>query len=349
MKIQKFTLGLSILACSFILFSCGKKVPNKEPVADTEIQSSVDAVWATYVIADMAQICGFMGEGYDLQHFYTPSSISTGTFTPVRDLANDQLVFSWNQTHCIDGRLRDGSIFLFSKKDPISNPDANDNSRYYRDFGFVGRIQLSNYKVDGWQVALFSNAPAYIYNKTAPFTYDPSKVQLTWRVAGKFLLTHPTDPTKNIVWDGELYKTLTNSTDKDIFPINKQDEIRWVSTVGNVKKGAIVHYHGRVSGMTSANIPFEMTIDSRTPLVRDLLCSSDPVATVAAAAGTGSNSVAIEREEHHPFIGGVASFTTGDAYPRQIFFGNEDNTEKTCDNKGIVRIKGISYKVDFRK
>jgi hypothetical protein len=107
--------------------------------------------------------------------------------------------------------------------------------------------------------------------------------------------------------------------------------------------------------MTSATIPFKMTIDANTPLVRDFLCSSDPVSNVTSSGAAGSTTISIAKEEHHPFIKGIASFTTGtpaqNLYPRQIYFGNEGNpdTAPQCDNTGEVLIKGISYKVNFRK
>jgi hypothetical protein len=72
-----------------------------------------------------------------------------------------------------------------------------------------------------------------------------------------------------------------------------------------------------------------------------------------------TGSVAILKQEFHPFISGIASFTVADktgtaAYPRQIFYGNEGSpvdavTGDQCDNTGEVYIKGISYRVDFRQ
>ena len=62
--------------------------------------------------------------------------------------------------------------------------------------------------------------------------------------------------------------------------------------------------------------------------------------------------------EFHPFKNGIVSFTVGSAYPRQIYYGNEVESQipapeeqlpAQCDNKGIVLIKGISYRVDFMK
>jgi hypothetical protein len=359
MKIGKVTLGVSILALSLFTLGCKKKEPNVEPVADTETQSAVDAAWATYVITDIDQICAFMGEDQFLSHFYIPAVAGQNNYELVRDTSGKQKALTWRNgpVLCLDGRQREGSIFMYYKKDPISNPDANANSRYYRDFGFVGNLAFQDYKVDGWQVNLFNPAArAYIYNKMTTDKYDPTTERLTWLIAGKFLITHPTDPSKNIVWDGRLYKVLTNSTDKDIFNPNKQVAINWVNfSKPAAPKGAILNYYGVITGSTSATIPFSMTIDPLTPLVRDFLCTGDPISSVSAATSGTATVFTTNKEEHHPFISGIASFTTGAAsqkiYPRQIYFGNEGTPDQPvqCDNTGVVLIQGNSYPVNFRK
>jgi hypothetical protein len=265
----------------------------------------------------------------------------------VRDIAAKQLVFAWNNTLCRDGRVRDGSIFLYYGKDQVSNPDANENSRYYRDFGFVGRIQLSNHKVDGWLITTYDPAaPAYIYNKLERDNYDPSITKLSWLIAGKFLLSHPTDPSKNLIWDGKLLKTLTNSDDPKIFHPSKQKSINWIDPQQGIF--AIVSYSGKINGETAGGVPFSMEISPLTPLVRDFSCSSDWVAAVSKDI---SGTVNTRKEEYHPFIRGIASFTTGSSYPRQIYYGNEGTQDlpQQCDNEGTVLIKGNLYKVDFRK
>lgn len=356
MSVKKITQGLLMLSCAFVFMGCPKKEPNVEPEADTETETAVDAAWATYCVTDIDQICAFMGENQLLEHFYVPdAAVSTsGTITAVRDTNSKALIMGFNKTRCLDGKFREGSVFMYYKKDPISNPNANENSRYYRDFGFVGRISLSEYKVDGWLITLYDGAaPAYVYNLLKSKDYDPKNTKLSWRIAGKFLFTHPTDPSRNIIWDGELIKTLENSTDKDIFPVSKELPINWIRRDLKPKKAAYLTYSGHVNGFTNATVPFKMTIDKNTPLVRDFNCSADPVLGAHVPAGT--NTVVVRAEEHHPFIKGIASFTTGvndtEKYPRQIYFGNEGNPglAQQCDNEGMILIRGISYKVDFRK
>lgn len=359
MNIGKVTFGATFLALTLLSPGCKKKEPNVEPVADTETQTAVDAAWATHLVTDIDQICAFMGEDQFYQTFYVP--VATGNFYEVvRDTSAKQKSVAWKKgtdglpVMCVDGRQREGTIVMYYYKDPISNPKADANSRYYRDFGFVGNIAFQDYKVDGWQIDLYDPAArAYLYNKTTPSTYDATKVQLTWLIAGKFLLRHPTDSTKNIVWDGELFKVLTNSTNKDIFDPKKQTAINWVNSAKKIT--AIVNYYGHVSGFTSNDRPFTMKIEQENALVRDFSCTADPIAGVSAVTTGTITNFTSSKEEHHPFIQGIASFTTSikgvNQYPRQIYFGNEGTPDQAvqCDNTGVVLIQGNSYPVNFRK
>jgi hypothetical protein len=86
-------------------------------------------------------------------------------------------------------------------------------------------------------------------------------------------------------------------------------------------------------------------------LVRNFLCYPDKIGTVSLTPSGNNFSLTPRFEEFHPFVSGIASFTTGDKYPRQIYFGNEGGTDlpAQCDNTGEVLIKGIVYRVNFRK
>lgn len=363
MKIGKLSLGAAVLALILTSPGCKKKEANVEPVADTETQSAVDAMWATYAITDVAQLCGFMGEDQFTENFYVNANPADGVnYQLINDTNGRQKAVTWRNGPilCKDGRKREGSVFMYYKKDPISNPDANANSRYFRDFGFVGNIAFQDFKVDGWQISLFNPAErVYVYNKMTTDKYDPTKVKLTWLIAGKFLLAHPTDASKNIVWDGRLFKVLTNSTDKDIFAVTRQGQIRWVRPDLKPAKAALIHYYTEanrpIAGFTGTNKPFLLTVNEQTPLVRDFLCSGDPVASVTPSVNGTTTEYLPVIEEHHPFIKGIASFTTGlpseNKYPRQIYCGNEATSDQPvqCDNTGVVLIKGNSYPVNFRK
>ena len=91
-------------------------------------------------------------------------------------------------------------------------------------------------------------------------------------------------------------------------------------------------------------VPFTYTVGTDKPLVRDYRCSPDKAIGISTTP-----SVAIINSEFHPIVNGVASFTTGtstDKAPRVIDYGTEG---APCDNSGTIYIKGISYKVDFKK
>ena len=83
-------------------------------------------------------------------------------------------------------------------------------------------------------------------------------------------------------------------------------------------------------------------------LIRDFSCAPDRVRGVKLDPQNNLEKLDLT---HHPFVKGVAVFTIGDKYPRQIYFGNESNSGLAwqCDNVGEVMIKGIAYRVNFRK
>ena len=99
-----------LLASSFIFLSCSKE-PNVAPEADVELQSSIDASFANFIVTDIDMICSFIGENNLYPKFYTPVAGSP-TFVVNRDPDAKQLSISFNKTKCADGRLRDGSIII---------------------------------------------------------------------------------------------------------------------------------------------------------------------------------------------------------------------------------------------
>jgi hypothetical protein len=357
MKTKKVKPAFAAIALSALfLTACNgadpfhlKKKTNAEPVADTETQSSVEAMWATFVVTDIDQVCGCMGESLEAKNFYIALP-GQATVAPIRDINAKALIYGWNNTPCVDGHLRQGSIFMYYGPDPVKNPYANPNSVYYREFGFAGAIYFSEYKIDGWRISLYDPAaPAYVYNRLPNANYDPKTTNITWEIAGKFLIEHPSDPSKNIVWEGKLTKTLLNTSDPVVFNPSKQNAITWYNANGN--KRATVSYYGEMNG-TIGSEPWKMRVDQRTPLVRDFSCSPDRIARVTSPdAGVYTP----EFEEFHPFVSGIASMTVGsgstEKYPRQIYMGNEGSGDLPvqCDNSGEVLIKGNLYKIDFKK
>jgi len=376
MKIKRVTLGFSILGLATVfVLSCKKETP-VAPVADTEVQSAIYASWANYVASDIEMACSFMAENnYDYPDMfyneYPGSPVgNTGYENVIRDtncnhasaanptLCFDQMVMTWNSAKCQDGNLRDGSLVMYVQQESQTG-DKNKNVRYSRDYEFQGQIWLPvspnpPYRVNGWAIELYdSTAPLYLYNKLSSSTYDPSSTKITWKFAGKFKLTHPTDHSRNMVWDGELFKTLENTSNTKVFLPTKHGAITWSL--------ATVSYYGHMNGtgpqidendkVTASNVPYKMEINQATPLVRDFTCASDVVTGVAFGASPTSTATIINPRgsQHHPFIKGVASFTVGNSYPRQIYYGNEGEPQLApqCDNVGEVLIKGTTYKINF--
>jgi hypothetical protein len=349
MKMKRVTLGFSVLTLAAFVFGC-KKEKDEPPVADTETESAVYASFANYVASDIEMACSFMGENAYNSTFYSEYSAATGTVAVVRDTNailidgkdHDQLTMTWNDTKCKDGRVRKGTIFMYVPQIV--------NQRYARNYKFQARVRFDDFKVDGWKINLYDSAvPCYLYNTLSTPTINTKTEKLTWKFAGKLKFTHPTDPKKDIVWEGELNKTLVNTDDPLVFAANQLSSVTW--SLG------IISYHGYANGtvpqidangVVTPGVNYKMTFDNVNPLVRDFKCSPDKVSGVTISP---TGSLITIGDEHHPFKTGVASFTVGDLYPRQIYYGNEGEPqlELQCDNTGEVLIKGTSYKVTFFK
>ena len=326
------------LFCSVpLLFAqCVKRQTNMVPVPDTELQSTLEATFVLQNITDIEMICSFIGENNTRPLFYSESpdsytTATTGIITNVNNNIDRYLYASFVQTKGFDGKLRDGTIRM--TYDNI-NPDI----RYYHDYGFVGRGNLFEYKVDGWLIKTTAGSQFIVTNKLTSSAYNPAITRLSWSIEGSFEFTHPSDPSKNMTWSGKLTKTLVNSTDPLVFPRTVGSIIDWTK--------AIVEYQGEVNGTTSNATSYKLSISPTQPLTRDFTCTPYKVGGVDITP-----NLRAWNEEYHPFTLGVATFVKANAYPRQVNYGNEGTTslDQQCDNSGTVLIKGILYKVDFIK
>jgi hypothetical protein len=308
------------------LFNCRKKDDPEPPPApdpytyNNELQSSKDITFSTLLISDIDIIMSFPAENDFYEGFHLPipdaNSGSSGTVTSIRDISSKYVFVSFSQTKCLDGRNRSGSISMEYDKNGL-------NAVNYHDFGFSSSINLYNYLVDGWKIELFDAAvPATIGNLVGSANYDPAHTNLSWKIQGKFKLTHPTDPGRNIIWDGTLVKTLINTGDTSVFSPSKTQPINW-----DIAK---VQYTGTVTGTTGQTVSFNYLVDGNKPLTRDFNCAFVP---------PGSTGVT----EFHPFVNGAATFTTANYHPRTIDYGPQN----ACDNSGTVSFKGETYNVNF--
>lgn len=334
---SNFLFKSSAFVATFWMLTSCQKPALMEAEPDKEYQSSIDVTFAATVISDVDMLCGFTAEGDNYPKFYKASSNSSGTYSASRDTLGKYVFMGFNNTTCADGRVRDGSIAMYYGA-------TNPNAIYMRDFEFQGKVSLLNYRVDGWIVE--SGNTFVITNLLPSFAYNTEQTNLSWSIKGDFTLKHPSDNTKNIHCKVDLVKTLANTSDKNVFAPSRQSAINWELSV--------VEYKGTITGETANNTKFKYTINDANPLVRDFMCYPDKV------AGITTSPVTTELEEFHPFTKGRVTLYTGELYPRDLSYGNEQDTyhdvkdaplklAAQCDNKGIVTIKGISYPIDFAK
>src|SRR5688572_18208292 len=153
---KKLNLGISAaLVAGMVFFSC-KKEPNVAPAVDTEVQTSIDATYATFLVSDVEMICSWIGEdaSFGAQKFYIADTTRNtgGAAIIIRSSSNNRVTINYNNTLCMDGRLRDGTLYLIFKEQIHSQYPLTGNENYIRDYNFTGRITCEEYKVDGWLV-----------------------------------------------------------------------------------------------------------------------------------------------------------------------------------------------------
>jgi hypothetical protein len=344
MKIPNSKPIIFALIITLLLTACGEKSifnrhpkqPNTPPEQDKELQSTIDVMYATQAITDIDMIMGCMGvtDLYPITYTHSPASDvsvpGVGTYRIIRDAINDpsRISAAYNRTSCMDGKMRWGTISMY-----YQNPQLN--TEYYSDYGFVAQGSLSEYQVDDWRIT--TDQPIWVYNLLPAPNWNAASTKMSWLIEGSFKFEHRTDPKRNMVWTGKIVKTLTNTSDRRVYDGSRLVTINWPL--------AQVEYTVSATGVTNGDVPFKLEVNEHTPLVRDFQCYPNPIGGVTVP---GPQSWKLE---FHPFNKGIAYFTTGDKYMRQIFLGNEGSPalQSQCDNTGEVLIKGISYDVVFAK
>jgi hypothetical protein len=327
---MKKTLAIFLTAVFFGSFSFSCKKKDKAPVEteipapvtpaptptttppppdpytyNSDLQSSKDINFAATTLTDIEMICAFIGEGYPMPFFYEPAT-GSASVSVSRDTIINYMLISYNNTLCKDGKVRDGIIAL---NYAVNGPQA----KYYRQYGYSGKLQLINYKVDGWKVILANTST--ISNKLGSSNFNPATTNLSWDLAGEFILVRQND---TIRWNGTITKLLTNTSDPTVF-LGLNKPINW-----NLAK---VQYFGTASG-TCKNLAYTFQLDANKPPLRDFVCS---------VPGTQQGS------QIRPFTAGEALFTISNYHPRKINYG----PPQVCDNKGTVSFKGEVYNIDL--
>lgn len=329
---KKLFLGCSsIIAAAILVTSCDNKKTNAEPTQDTEFQSTKDAVYAQSVAAEIAQIAIYAGDGG--AGIYLQNSQGGTAGISYTTLPGAHIQLTYNNVVCRDGKKRDGVMDIFYTSSPASY-SANSS----HEPGYYGTVNLTNFSVDGW--AVNDSTPFIVHNvSTGPLAaFNPATDKLKWNVSGHLTVKNIADASKNMSWNGNLAMTVVNTN--IVLPV-KQNPIIWTSSL--TANCAKVEYTGDSKGLTGGSVPYTFSITPENPLVRSYSCSPDKVVSVVTTP-----SLAPLYSEWHPFISGIATFTTeGSKEPRKIDFSNEGNPD--CDNAGKVTIKGVDSPIDFMK
>jgi hypothetical protein len=185
-----------------------------------------------------------------------------------------------------------------------------------------------------------------------PVNFNKGVDPIKWKITGELSIKKQDDITQDMTWKGDFTKVLANVTHTAVYNKTGSYPVGWSAVYAIpsgtvVSPGAKLEYTGTSTGVTPGGVSYTFKIDDEHPLVKEFVCSPDKVVGVVSTV-TVPITIYPVYSERHPFVNGVASFTTGgkpDA--RKIEFGLEGTP--ACDDAGTVTIKGISYPLDFTK
>ncbi|MBX3165031.1 MAG: hypothetical protein KF900_11170 [Bacteroidetes bacterium] len=231
---KKITLTFSILAVSALIVAVGcKKTVRTAPVADKNLETSVEISHALYAFIDAEQAVSFVAETDQQPKFYMPAT-SGNTLNAVvpADITRVQsgevdgaFSIGWISTSggtfvtCADGRRRGaGSVVALqfnvdknhAANPPLSPSKVNSNSIYARRYGFSAYMTFEQYKVDDWKIDEVSpidwadgdaGSRIKIVNNLADDKHTSStNNDLSWTISGAFKIGRAhidTVPTSN--------------------------------------------------------------------------------------------------------------------------------------------------------
>jgi hypothetical protein len=309
-----FVTFVVALISTFFIFSCKKKdSPPPDPYTyDSEIQSSLDISYASNAVSDLFALSCILSSSHDLfytDHYYMPSQASTETVTLMYNIQTSTATIAFDNTECLDGKLRAGAAILNFDYTYRHYPE----DRAFLGTNFESHLKLINYKVDEWRISLADTAvPLFVK------IIDARAATLSWQMTGKLQITHINDPSRNLLFDVSFIYT---AEDRLAFHRALPGPTPWAT--------AKLQHSGTLTG-TRGNEQFTYTINTNAPLVRDMSCSVTVPGKPAANA-------------FHPYISGVSEFIIGSRHPRTISCGGETG----CNNNGIVGFAGEIHTLTF--
>jgi hypothetical protein len=319
-------IAITVLLVPIIFFSfCTKKVtaPPPAPVPKAHPQSvqiSKDISFCTFLLSDVMMMCGY-GMGNDwMGHHYRGINSSIGYTNSVYWTQKNETIitFDYENLTGMDNRRRSGALEFKCTEDPPRNRiPAVANPLYYDEYDFVGYCRFTQFVVGEWMVQnLDTTKPATIVNlRTLPLILTEN---IRWELTGKFRFTHMTDPTRSLMMEGSLVKTLLNTADTAVYSMSRLTPIRWGR--------AQILFEGNLTGIV--NDSESVVYKIKEPLQRDFTCHPHPVSGPSAS---------------YEFTKGTAALNIPGYSEVSIDFG----ASAGCDRKGRVAFEGETHSVDF--
>jgi hypothetical protein len=348
MKIKKLATKFSAVALIALALTSCKKTPNTPPEQDKEFQSSIDAAAATMIATDIDMMVAQASERSYMFFYSTYSATTNNTCTVSRDTLSKTNKLIFNHARGADGVIRNGTITISYTACSTGTVTAA-GQLYIRNPNHMSQVTFQQFSVGKY---VMDNTSYMTIKNTTPAGYTRSVTPLTWSMVGLLKFADTTDATPSaaaldMTWDGQFTKTLANSTSNTIHP-GTTLPINWITGLPGIQTGTantsnnainpngkngLVKYQGKAKGNTGGATAYEFNIVDANPLQRDFGCSPDYYIS----------------PEQHPIILGKVSFKTGSKSIRTLYYADQTDLVKTCDNSGIVYIDGLSYNIDFWK
>ena len=190
-----FTMVVSVLSC--------KKDSNTNNDADTDVSGASDNALAENTSNDIVSIASQSADNTSLTlstfRSSDPSEDLSSCATVSRDTVTKIVTVTFNNSTCVDGRTRNGSL--------VFNYSASTNGAvHYRDPGFTCSVTSNNYIVDGNQVSILSKT----ITNTTPVGFNPASTNETWNITANISIVKASGAT--VSWTCNRVKTLLNTS-----------------------------------------------------------------------------------------------------------------------------------------
>ena len=200
MRNPKIAIACMMLITGLTILSCKKN--SDTTTSDIDVSGASDNALVENASNDVESIASQASDkstgGLSSYRVENPNELLSSCAIVTRDSVAKTITVSFNNSTCLDGRTRNGSL--------VFNYSASANgATHYRDPGFNFTVTSNNYTVDGNQVNIINKT----VTNTTPFGFNPATTNETWTIAANISIIKSSGAT--VSWTCNRVKTLLNT------------------------------------------------------------------------------------------------------------------------------------------